>query len=68
MLKEIKEFFTPKVRVSELEEYILSKNPQTCEDVEHWTRVYDLRPKFVTHYLMPCGGLVDFCKEKCNAV
>jgi hypothetical protein len=59
MLKEIKEFFTPKPTVSELEEYILSKNPQTCEDVEYWTKMYDLRPKFVLSHLMPATGMIN---------
>lgn len=66
LIDKIKEFFTPKARISELEEYILSKSPQTCEDVEYWTRMYDLRPKFITHYLMPCGGMVTTCGNACN--
>jgi len=57
MLSKLKQWFEPKNRLSDLEEYILSKNPQTCEDVEYWTRNYDLRPKFVTDHLMPAGGM-----------
>ena len=26
---------------SQLEEFILSKNPSTASDVDHWTRVYN---------------------------
>lgn len=66
MLSKLSQWFEPKKRLSDLEEYIMSKNPQTCEDVEYWTRMYDLRPKFVTHYLMPCGGMINSCASPCN--
>lgn len=45
-------------RLSELEEYILSKDPKSPQDVEYWTRMYDLRPHFVTHHLMPVAGML----------
>ena len=58
MLEKLKAFFTPEPAKSELEEYILSKNPTSCEDVEYWTRMYDLRPRFVTHRMMPQAGMI----------
>ena len=58
MFKAIKEFFTPEPAMSDLEEYILSKNPTSGQDVEYWTRMYDLRPRFVTHSLMPLAGML----------
>ena len=57
MLDKIKAFFTPEPAKSELEAYILSKNPTSGEDVEYWTRMYDLRPRFITHRLMPTVGM-----------
>lgn len=59
MFQKIKEFFTPKPALSDLEQYILSKNPTTPQDVEYWTRMYDLRPSFITHSLMPLGGMLN---------
>ena len=58
MFDKLMNFLRPDPKLSELEEYIMSKNPQTCEDVEYWTRMYDLRPKFVTNYLMPMAGML----------
>lgn len=37
-------------KISMLEQYVLSKNPQTIADVEHWARMYDLRSEFVDTY------------------
>jgi len=48
MFDKIMGFFAPETK-SELEEYILSKNPTTGADVEYWIRMYDLRPSFATH-------------------
>jgi Holliday junction resolvasome RuvABC endonuclease subunit len=28
---------------SDLEQFIVSKNPQSAAEVEHWTRIYDRR-------------------------
>ena len=58
MLSKLANWFSPSPKLSDLEEYILSKNPQTNEDVEYWTRMYDLRPKFVTNNLMPLAGML----------
>jgi hypothetical protein len=58
MFDKLMELLRPSEKFSDLEEYILSKNPQTCEDVEYWTRMYDLRPRFVTHALMPVAGML----------
>jgi HD-like signal output (HDOD) protein len=38
ILSKILNFFKQK---TELEEFILSKNPQNAGDVEHWTRVFN---------------------------
>ncbi len=51
MLKNIREkllgFFQPKayppLHQSELEKYIISKNPQSIFDVEYWTHEFDKR-------------------------
>lgn len=59
MMTKLKQWFSKKNQLSDLEQYILSKNPQTNEDVEYWTRMYDLRPTFVTHHLMPMGGMLN---------
>lgn len=53
MFTKLSNWFRRRDKLSELEQYILSKDPQTIEDIEHWTRMYDLRPRFVVHHLMP---------------
>lgn len=56
MFDKLMDLLRPSEKFSELEEYILSKNPTSVQDVEYWTRMYDLRPRFVTHALMPYVG------------
>jgi hypothetical protein len=58
MFDKIMNFLYPSEKLSDLEQYILSKNPQTVQDVEYWTRMYDLRPRFVTNHLMPMAGML----------
>lgn len=47
MLNKIKDFFKnifSEITYQEsLESYIISKNPQTVYDVDHWTKQYDRR-------------------------
>ena len=40
--KLLSKAFTPKLAYqSDLEKFIVSKNPQSVAEVEHWTRLYD---------------------------
>lgn len=49
MLNQLAAYFTkmfdsfqqPQTYQSELERYIVSKNPQTTHDVDYWTKQYD---------------------------
>ena len=59
MFEKIKAFFTLEPTKSELEEYILSKNPSSIQDIEYWTRMYDIRPRFITHRLLPQVGVFN---------
>lgn len=36
---------------SELEQYIISKNPQSIADIDHWTRQFDRNQKQRTTWL-----------------
>jgi hypothetical protein len=43
IITAVKNCFKPKTYASELEAFIISKNPASGADIDHWTRVYDQR-------------------------
>lgn len=48
MITQIRKFlqgiFVPSYR-TDLERFILSKNPTSVTEIEHWTKIYDLHQK-----------------------
>lgn len=44
LLKKLSKFFEQK---SEIELYILSKNPKSAAEVEHWSREYSQRKGYI---------------------
>ena len=57
MLNKIKDFFASQSAKSDLEQYILSKNPTSCQDVEYWIRQYDQRPNTMITHMFALGGV-----------
>lgn len=48
LINKIKEMTTPAPQMSELEEYIISKEPKTPADVEFWIKQFDERSRHIS--------------------
>jgi hypothetical protein len=49
MFNKYKWMIGPSVKISMLEQYVLSKNPSTLEDINYWGNRYNLSNEFITN-------------------